>query len=79
MDKQAQTYYSSAELSFRRGVHLSQIIRICTSSEQSRKALINAGTQQGLTEVNGVPIADFVVVETNLGKAYNKYVKPFGV
>ena len=67
---------TSNEISFRKGLHRAKILRIATSSETARSALINAARDEGLNEVNGVPIEDFVVVVTKLGDAYNKYVKP---
>jgi hypothetical protein len=72
----SKTHHTGNEISFRRGLHLNKILRIATSSEQRRKALISAARQEGIEEINGVPIDDYVVVVSDLGEAYNKYVKP---
>jgi orotate phosphoribosyltransferase-like protein len=60
------------------GVHASRILRIVTQSEASRVALVSEAKTQGLHEVNGVPIEDFVVVESSAQAVYDKYVKPLG-
>jgi hypothetical protein len=75
--KSVQSYFkSSNEISFRKGVHKKQIVRIRATSESYRRNLITAAQEQGMSEINGVPVEDFVVVAGSLGDAYTKYVKP---
>jgi hypothetical protein len=66
------------EIDWMSGVHASRILRIVTQSEASRVALVSEAKTQGLHEVNGVPIEDFVVVESSAQAVYDKYVKPLG-
>jgi hypothetical protein len=68
----------SEEMVFPRGIHPSKILRVTCSGKDDREQVILACKNAGVLEHNGVPIEDFVVVETNQGSAYNKYVKPAG-
>lgn len=72
--KSSYTPYN--EISFRRGLHKQKILRFTTSDPDWRKQLITQAREQGITEVNGVPLDDFVVVATKAGDIYEKYVKP---
>ena len=77
--KNLRSYYSeSNEISFRKGVPPSRILRVACQSENSRQELINQAKASGLTHVNGVPIEDFVVVGNKAKDIYEKYVKPLG-
>lgn len=78
MAKQQKNYHVKAELALRKGVGRGKLIRMVCANEKLRKDLIVSAKQHGIMQVNGVPIDDFVVVCTNLGDAYNKYVKPLG-
>lgn len=69
---------SSPEMVFRRGVATSKVLRVSAGSETNRKKLIDAFREEGIEEVNGVPIEDFVVTSTSRGELYKKYVKPAG-
>jgi len=71
-----KSYSSGNEISFRKGIHKSKIVRITCSSEGNRKSLITAARDEGFEEVNGIPIDDFVVVASSFGDAYSRYVKP---
>jgi len=76
--QQQHDYSEGAEMSFRRGIGRDKILRIACTSEATRKALVKQAKQAGIMQVNGVPVDDFVVVCSNLGDAYTKYVKPLG-
>jgi hypothetical protein len=72
-------YYSGgAEVSFRKGINKSQIMRVMTNDNEIRKRLIQKCLVAGITEVNGCPIEEFVVVCTSPKKAYEDYIKPMG-
>jgi len=71
---------ASNETDFFNGVHGARVLRIVTQSESDRVELIREAHKQKLTAMNGVPIEDFVVVETGPAQAiYDKYVKPMGL
>jgi hypothetical protein len=74
----ATNHHTSAEVSFRKGINSNKILRIVTTHQNGRQALIKECKKAGILEVNGVPIDDFVVVCTTLKEAYEKYVKPMG-
>lgn len=76
MADQQSSYKTGAETSFRGGILPHRILRVTTADEGTRKSLIKKCKAMGVHEHNGVPIEDFIVVETNLGKAHEKYVKP---
>lgn len=76
MAAQQKSYATSAETSFRKGIRAERILRVCVSNESQRKDVIKQAKGAGMQEVNGVPIEDFIVVETNCQAAWEKYVKP---
>lgn len=78
LEGQQKHYSSGMEMSFRKGIGRGKLLRIVCGSEAARKGLIKQAKQMGIMQVNGVPVDDFVVVATNLGEAYTKYVKPLG-
>jgi hypothetical protein len=69
---------SSAEMVIRRGVAPKDIVRIATGSEKVRKSVLQALVGAGIEKFNGVPIEDFVVIETNQQAVFDKYLKPLG-
>lgn len=71
-----KSYHSGNEVAFRRGVPLKHILRITASNTNSRNALVMELQKAGINEVNGLSIENFVVVETSVKSAYEKYVKP---
>jgi len=71
-------YGGSTEVVIRRGVPPEMIKRICCSNESDRKDILERMEKAGVTEWNGCPIEDFVVVENNQDAIYNKYLKPLG-
>jgi hypothetical protein len=73
-----QGFSDSSELCFRRGYSSKKILRVHASSAADRMALIEAFKAKGLTEVNGVPIEDFVVNSPTVGAFYNEFLKPLG-
>lgn len=77
-DNQGGNGKSGHEIIFIRGLHPKKILRIACSNETNRNTVISACQQAGVEEHNGVPIEDFVVVETSRAQVYNKYVKPAG-
>jgi hypothetical protein len=76
MAAQQKNYATGAETSFRKGIRPERILRVCVSNESQRKDAIKQAKGAGLQEVNGVPIEDFIVVETSCKDAWEKYVKP---
>lgn len=78
IQKQQNNFHGSAEICFRKGVSSKKFLRVVCGSEDTRATLIDAMKKAGLSDVNGVPIEDFVAVQTNCGKVYEKYVKPAG-
>jgi hypothetical protein len=75
----SKSYSTGNEISLRKGVHPQYMLRLVTSSEPQRKALIAAAVNAGIEKVNGVPISDYIAVCTSCGEAYNRYVKPLGL
>lgn len=75
----SKSYHTGNEISLRKGVHPEYLLRLVTSSEPKRKALIAAAVNVGIEKINGVPISDYIVVCTNLGDAYKRYVEPLGL
>lgn len=73
-----KTKHTNTELVVRRGFPASMIKRVATSNEAKRKKVLEALDDAGITEHNGVPIEDFVVVETSRKAMYEKYLKPLG-
>lgn len=68
----------NAELIIKRAVDPAKILRVVTDSEAYRKTLIQAYKAEGITEVNSVPIEDFVAVEDDSNAVYSKFVQPLG-
>lgn len=75
---QGSSHAGSTEAVFRRGVPSDMIKRVCVPNESYRKSILEGCEKAGITEHNGCPIEDFVVVEDNQDKIYNKYLKPLG-
>lgn len=75
---QDSNYKSSAEMVFNRGIHANKILRVTCSSSALRAQILKACYAANVNEHLGVPIEDFVVVETQQGPTYEKYVKPAG-
>lgn len=75
----SKNYNTGNEISLRKGVHPEYLLRLATSSEPKRKALIAAAVNVGIEKINGVPISDYIVVCSNLGDAYKRYVEPLGL
>lgn len=71
-------YGGSTEVCVRRGVPPEMIKRVCCSNESDRKSVLENCEKAGITEFNGCPIEDFIVVEDNQGAIYNKFLKPLG-
>ena len=69
-------YFASAEISFRRGIHRSKLVRMRATSDMYRKSLITAVHEKGISQVNGVPVEDFIILADSLSAVYDKYVKP---
>lgn len=78
IQKQQNNFHGSAEICFRKGVSSKKFLRVVCGSETTRATLIDAMKKAGLSDVNGVPVEDFVAVQTNCGQVYEKYVKPAG-
>lgn len=76
MQNQQKSYATAAEMSFRRGIRKERLLRLVCPTEAVRLQAIKEAKGAGILEVNGVPIEDFIVHETNLGQAYEKYVRP---
>lgn len=68
----------SKELVLRRGVPPRMIKRVVADSEEHRKEVLEFCEQAGISEHNGCPIEDFIVVDGNQGAIYEKYLKPLG-
>lgn len=68
------------EIILMRGVTPKKIIRVVCVNESNRASVLSACAMEGVTEHNGIPISDFVVVESSLNSKsiYDKYVKPAG-
>lgn len=69
---------ASEEAVFVKGIHSKKCLRVACENETYRTQVLNACDAAGLHEFNGIPIEDFVVVETKQGPVYEKYVKPAG-
>lgn len=78
IQQQQDSYSSSAEIVTRRGVSSKKFVRIGADSEPLRQQLIAELKKEGITEVNGVPVEDFVVVPGTKGDMYKQYVQPLG-
>jgi hypothetical protein len=65
-----------SEMSFRKGIRPERMMRITCGNENARKNMIKKARAAGIQEVNGVPIEDFLIVETKVGAIYEKYIKP---
>ena len=77
--KYLQSSYSAGnEISFRKGVDKSKIIRMACANEGDRAAFVHACKKKGIHEVNGVPVEEFCVVADQGADVYEKYVKPLG-
>lgn len=76
MMSQQQDYHSAAEIMFRKGIARSKILRMACGSESARQDLVSAAKAQGIVEVNGMSIENFVVVAKTNQEAYDKCVKP---
>ena len=60
---QKEGYYQSGnEIMFRQGIPATSIQKIRCPGERERSRLLQAFRNAGITEVNGVPIEDFVEV-----------------
>jgi len=68
----------SDEIVVRKVVPKEKILRVGTDTETQRKDVIAEFLKAGITEVNGVPVEDFVVVTKSVKDVYEKYVKPAG-
>ena len=79
VEKLSKYYQTGNEISLRKGVHPEYLLRLVTSSEPQRKALIAAAVNAGIEKVNGVPISDYIAVCTNMGEAHKRYVAPLGL
>jgi hypothetical protein len=66
-----------SEACFRKMVPPEKILRVAVS-DGSRAQRIRACKKAGISEVNGVPIDDFIVECKSIGEMYEKYVKPLG-
>jgi hypothetical protein len=71
-------YHGGNEISFRKGIDPSRILRMVCQSEAIRQKLIEQSKDAGLHAVNGVPIQDYIVVGNDMKELYDKYVKPLG-
>jgi hypothetical protein len=76
----ASSYFSGkdAELVIRKGVNPKRILRIACHSESYRQTLLKELRAQGMTEINGVPIEDFVITEPTFEGVHSKIVKAAG-
>lgn len=72
------SYSAGNEISFRKGVDKSKIIRMACANEGDRAAFVHACKKKGIHEVNGVPVEEFCVVADQGDDVYEKYVKPLG-
>jgi len=67
---------SSHEISFRRGISPTSILRLNVANETTRKKVIKDLRAAGIEEVNGLPVEDLVVVGGSNEEIYKKYVEP---
>ncbi len=61
-------YTSGNEIIFREGISKDSFIGISCETEQHKTDLLNAFRNAGVTEMNGVPIEDFVKVTNRIGE-----------
>ncbi|MGE5528074.1 MAG: hypothetical protein ACM3X6_02900 [Patescibacteria group bacterium] len=61
------SYKRDNEVMLRRGIGLQYLTAIHTNADYKRTSLIGKLKQAGITEINGVPVEQFVVVRTKLG------------
>ena len=79
LEESMQTLSDSSafhEIDFRQGIRLSQVLRIVTTGNTSRTTGLEECKNKGITEVNGVPIEEFIVYESSAQAIWDKYVKP---
>jgi hypothetical protein len=79
---------ASSEVVVRKGINPQRILRITTTAtgygsskktaEENRQILLKEMQKAGITEVNGIPIEDFVVPASTVSEIYEKFVKPAG-
>lgn len=74
------SHYSStsAEIVIRKGVHPKRILRVACHSEAKRQELLKQMRAAGLTEMNGMPIEEFVVVSANVTETHQRFVQAAG-
>lgn len=80
LDKALKTATLHDELVVRQLMPKGKILRVACDSESERASIITAFKKEGMTEVNGVPVEDFVVYMAgkSVNQMYETYVKPAG-
>jgi hypothetical protein len=80
LDESLATASLSDELVVRQLIPAGKILRVAVDSEALRIKTINTFKAEGMYEVNGVPVEDFIVATDyqTVKQVYEKYVKPAG-
>lgn len=75
----ADSSSSFNEIMIRQGVPASKILRVGVQAESLREEAIDALKYANIEKVNGMSVEDFVVVCSDCGAAWERYVKPVAV
>lgn len=67
--KMNRSYKQDNEIMFRNGIPLKDIAGIDTNNHARKDILIDALEREGITEVNGIPLDEFIRVNTTVGKS----------
>jgi hypothetical protein len=68
----------SHEVSFRKGINKNKILRIACKDNASREKIIKSAKKEGIHEVNGVPIDEFIMVCRTTKEVDDKILKKMG-
>lgn len=63
-----KSYNGSNEIMFRHGISTEKFVGISCETQSARTRLLNAFHAQGITEVNGVPLEQFIQVTKEIGE-----------
>ncbi len=62
-----KSYNGSNELMFRHGISTNKFVGISCETQSARTRLLNAFHNARVTELNGVPLEEFIQVTTEIG------------